>query len=79
MRATKVNEPEGFLVFVALCIFISLVLYAAIAGTKGHEKRVARRAEYVTQNGCVVVGFYGRDGEYKVYNCGGRILRENEL
>lgn len=78
MRGAKVKEPAGLLVFIAICAFISLLLYAAVAGTRENEEIMSRRASYVAQE-CTLVGFYGRNGERKVYNCRGRILREEDI
>lgn len=42
-------------------------------------ERLAAKHKQIAERGCFLHGFYGRSGEYKVYNCHGWIVREDEL
>lgn len=39
----------------------------------------AHKANSISERGCQVSGYYGRSGEYAVYNCRGWIVKEEDL
>ena len=62
----------------AACL-ICLEMMALQSCEESRVDRVAAKQKQITDRGCVLHGFYGRSGEYKVYNCHGWIVREDEL
>ena len=59
---------------VIFCLGLASVLIWK--GTPDHDRI---RAEYVAKNRCEHVGFYGRSGDRKVYNCRGLLIKEEDI
>lgn len=75
----KIVEALAFIALVGCALF--LVAFIAFTGAgdvaKARDHRAEREA-YVKKN-CKHVGYYGRSGERKTYDCLGKIMREGDL
>lgn len=67
----------------AICFAIALAgagfaAFGMAGVAASNSDRQAQRDRYIADN-CKVVGFYGRSGEYKTYNCNGWLRRESDI
>jgi len=60
-------------------VMVCLEIFALKSCDDERIERQAQKEKQIAERGCVVAGFYGRSGEYKVYNCHGLIFKEVDL
>lgn len=77
MQNHMYNFEAAFLILVAIAGFAIGSYFYADASQKLSDHKKSREA-YV-KNNCKVIGFYGKYGEHKTYDCDGRILRESDI
>ena len=61
--------------------FLTVLAFCAlsVAALDQLDKEAARVQRFMLQNHCIVSGFYGRIGEYKIYTCNGVAIREQDI
>jgi len=65
----------GFILFIAFC---GIVAWFIVTSTKtvGEAYEANKAYKKYLETECKVVGFYGRSGEHKVFNCNGTLVKE---
>lgn len=60
-------------------VFIAYNMISTLADAReGHQKYVQTMQDYKNKY-CKHVGFYGKYGEYKTYDCNGKIMKESDF
>lgn len=69
----------NFITAMAFGLAILIGVSAAQCTSDHAAKLEAERNQRVISRGCIVVGYYGRSGEYATYNCNGVIVKEQDI
>jgi len=58
---------------------IALFSMVMVSCDDGFQRERERKQKRIADQRCYVSGYYGRSGEYKIYNCMGWIVKERDL
>ena len=73
----SVLGPTAFGLFVLALIFLLATM--VVSCDESFQKERVRKQKRLDDQRCYISGYYGRSGEYKIYNCMGWIVKEHDL
>jgi hypothetical protein len=68
-RQWTTGEYIGFMFFCLFCAMVGSLTIISIMASNSRPEKEARKQKWLQDNKCFLVGFYGRSGEYKTYQC----------